>query len=254
MEKIKNLFQETKDFESKSTDFSEVHAYLQKVDNEFSSVAYEAIAMALAEKDLLENNDLKRWNTFVKENSSKHSSQIHVGLGWALAKENKNIQEFKLLISSDMISRVLDGIGYYDGTFKNRATVKNKKINETIDDSHLKYYDQGIGRSIWYCSSGSIERAKQIIEFFSIERQINMWRGLGIAISYVGGFDEDVLEEIKKTSAQFLPEINVGVAMVAKSRLQANTLNKDIELICDSFLNLSAEKAAKKVEDMDLVI
>ncbi len=245
MEKIKTLFQEAKDIALETND---IHSIIQKIknfDNEFRSVTYEAISMALAEKDIAENNLLNNWKTFLTEYAQAHTLQFHVGLGWALAKENKEISTFLNLIEPAMISKVLDGIGYYDGIFRNRQTIRSKKINEKIESDNLKYYDQGIGRSIWYNCFGNIEKCKEIIESFLPDRQANLWRGIGIACTYVGGVDENLLKEIYTLSGKHSSELCKGALMAIKTRTEANTLQRDTELVCQTWLGTSTEEALK---------
>lgn len=243
MEKIKTLFQETKDSALAVNDIQTLVKEIENSDNEFRSVCYEAISMALAEKDIAENNLLNNWKTFLNKYAQAHATQFHVGLGWALAKENQEISTFINLIEPIMISKVLDGIGYYDGIFRNRQTIRLKKTNEKIESDQLKHYDQGVGRSIWYNCTGNIEKCKETIETFDQDRQANLWIGIGIACTYVGGADENLLKNIYTLSGKHSSELCKGALMVIKARTDANTIQPDTELVCQTWLSTTTNEA-----------
>lgn len=247
MEKIKTLFQEAKDIALETND---IHSIIQKIknsDNEFRSVTYEAISMALAEKDIAENNLLINWKIFLTEYAQAHTLQFHVGLGWALAKENKDISPFLSDIEPFMVSRVLDGMGYYDGVFRQRQSIRLKKINDKINAEQLKHYDQGLGRSIWYTCSGDIIKCKELIDSFPPSRQSDLWRGLGIACVYVGGCDEKKLMEIYNLAGENQSQLTVSATLVSKGRFQSGTIMPDTELACKVWCNLSVNEIVEQL-------
>lgn len=250
MEKIKTLFLESNDFALETNDILSIVKKIENSDKEFRSVTYEAISMALAEKDIAENNFLSTWKQFLVDHSQAHSLQFHVGLGWALAKANCAPASFLAMAEPFMISRVMDGMGYYDGIFRQRQILRLKKINEKINPDYLKHYDQGIGRSIWYNCSGDITKCKEIIDSFPPARHANLWRGLGIACVYVGGCDEKTLTEIYSAAGEHQSQLIVSVSLVAKGRFQSNTIMPDTELACKVWCNLSAKEIVETINKL----
>jgi hypothetical protein len=250
MEKIKTLFQQTSDFASATDDLKSILLQINHSENEFYSVAFEATAMAFAEKDIIENSSLNRWKLFLLEEAESHSSQVHVGLGWALAKHNIDIQFYLGTVEPFMISRVLDGIGYYDGIFKQRQSINSKKISDKIDAVQLKHYDQGIGRSIWYSFLGNIPKVKEMIDSFPSSRHADLWRGIGIAFTYVGGFNEKMLDELYLMAAEHKSQLFIGAALVAKGRAQSNTLNPETDKVCGAWFNLSASDTVEIINNL----
>lgn len=250
MEKIKTLFLESKEFVLDMNDSLSIVNKIENSDKEFRSVSFEGISMALAETDIAQNNFLNSWKIFLEEHAKAHSLQFHVGLGWALAKANIETSSFLKNIEPFMVSRVLDGMGYYDGIFRNRQTIKSKKISEKINLVQLKHYDQGLGRSIWYSCLGNIIKCKEVIDSFPPARQADLWRGLGIACVYVGGCDEKILTEIYSLAGEHQTQLLVSVSLVAKGRFQSNTIMPDTELACKLWCNLSANEIVATINKL----
>lgn len=247
MEKIKTLFQESKEQALQTNDLATFIIELDKVENEFRSVAYEAAAMAFAEQDLLAENTLTNWNLFCKKSEATYEVQLHVGLGWALAKENKETSALFNSLDPFMVPRVLDGMGYYDGVFRQRATIKNLKISDKFDSSDLNHYDQGVGRSIWYLAAGNPTKCSEIINTFPSERKVDLWRGIGIASVYVGGCDDATLIELKKTAKEYSIALTVGAALAIKSRVESNSVINDTESACKLLLRSNANELVEKL-------
>src|SRR5687767_13254631 len=86
MENIKVIFQGAQENASKLQDISDLIKQLETTEKEFLSVAYEGAAMELALMDLSKGDSISVWRTFL-DASEKHSPQVYIGMGWAVAKE-----------------------------------------------------------------------------------------------------------------------------------------------------------------------
>ena len=253
MENIKAIFQGGKNFASQSDSINVLTQYLEKKDPEFRSVAYEGASMALALKDLTNNNSLKLWKELLGV-SQNHAGQIHIGLGWAIGEARPQDLFFINSIDPKIEFRVWDGCGYYDGIFRQRQTIKNQTRQEYIHEKDYKAYDEGVGRSVWYNCKGDPIKVLAMIQAFPSSRQADLWRGVGIACTYVGGSDESVLKELFTLAEKYSVQLSIGAAMVAKSRTLANSITKDVELACNTWCNLSTQEAMQltiKTESVD---
>lgn len=251
MENIKNVFQDAKEYASKQEGLDELIGYLETKDPEFRSVAFEGASMELGLQDFLKNNSLKTWKTFMTR-SKIHAPQVHIGLGWAIAQEKHNTSVLNE-IESNMLFRVWDGCGYYDGIFRQRQTIKSQNRLDYIPEKDFQAYDQGLGRSLWYICKGDESKIPGMIQPFPPTRHSNLWRGIGIACSYVGGCKSDKLNTLLSLSGKYRTQLGIGAALVAKSRLQSMLITKDIELACKIFCNLNLEEAMSatiKTEDL----
>lgn len=202
--------------------------------------------MGLALKDLSSGIEMKLWKSFLAV-SLNYSGNILIGLGWAIAETKQKDLSFLNKMNQLLQFRVWDGCGYYDGIFRQRHTVVNQTRQEYVPEINFKAYDEGVGRSIWYSAKGDIAKVKETINGFTSSRQPDLWRGIGIACSFVGGCEELVFKTLLSSAEKNSVQLAIGAAMVAKTRVQSGGINKDIELACEIFCNLSKVGAAQLV-------
>lgn len=233
MDTIQNTFLGVQDIFFQSTDWKQHVAELESTDIEFRSIAYESASMSIALDDLKQGEQLTNWFRFLNEAATAHSTQLHVGLGWAFAQALKNPIDYLAELNPMSRYRVLDGYGYYEGIFRRRRSIINHLKLQVEDAVASSAIDQGIGRSIWYLNKGIIDDAKTMIEGFAVERHKDLWRGLGIAIAYVGGCDEELLQEIFSKSDSFKTQLATGAAMALVSRDAAKCISIDTKLVCN---------------------
>lgn len=249
MEKIRLVFQHALHI-AEERDVLTIIKRLEETDNEFRVVAYEGAAMGLALKDLHEGT-LSKWSSLVRNSNPNFVSHVHVGLGWAIAKKKPASLLFLESLDPFMVFRVLDGYGYCDGTFRQVPTIQNKERPGHVETKYLQAYDQGVGRSLWYMSKGDPQKVVSMIESFPELRQPALWRGVGIACSFVGGNTESALSALLDFSAKNREHLAVGVAIASRARMQTNTLNEDVELSCRILCNLSADEVIQLTGDME---
>src|SRR5690242_18479711 len=87
METIQNIFRDVQDNFPETYALQNLAQQLDTYEIEFRSIAYEAASFCIALKDLEVGNELSNWTTFLTEIGKQHATQIHVGLGWALAQK-----------------------------------------------------------------------------------------------------------------------------------------------------------------------
>lgn len=242
MHSIRTIFQDARDFAMGEENIDAIVKQLSQQDSDFNSVAYEGASMSLALKDFTDNNTLKRWDALLNV-SEAHAGQIHIGLGWAIAKSKPADLSFMETINPKFRFRVWDGCGYYDGLFLQRQPIKNHLRADYITEKEFSAYDEGIGRSLWYACKGDVDLLPEMIQPFASARHSDLWRGIGIACSYVGGCDESSLKKLLSLANEHRIQLSIAAAMVAKSRTHANRITKDIELACNVWCHLSVHDA-----------
>ncbi len=247
MENIQSIFRRAQDNASKLENINELITQLETTEKEFLSLAYEGAAFELASKDLSKGDTIPTWSAFLNV-SQKHAAQIHIGLGWAIAKEKRNSLPFLNELDTKMLFRIWDGCGYFDGIFRQRQTIKGQNRLEYIQEKDYLAYDIGIGRSLWYICKGDETKILEWVQLFPENRHSYLWIGIGIACSYAGGFEEKTLKSMMTYAGQYKTQLGIGAAMTANSRIHADCNTKDIELACDVFNNISATEAMKIVE------
>jgi hypothetical protein len=233
MECVQKVFLGVQNYMLKEHQLEEVIAFLDSEPPEFRSVAYESASMEIALTDLSDENELNKWKNLYHRSAKAHTFHMDIGLGWAFAKKEISPVSYFQYLEPVIGWMVYDGIGYYNGLFKGRRTVKSQLVPGDMDQQTLPGFDQGLGRRLWYISKGNVEQLIQLIKPFPLSRQADLWRGVGIACGYVGGNDKTNLVQLLNHSAEFKDQFRTGVSLAAISRHASNSITKDIQLACE---------------------
>jgi hypothetical protein len=229
IERIKSVFLDTQSFYATHGNTDALTAYLENSEAPFRSIAYESASMAIALKDIENDEDLNDWLLFANGPALAHQAQVYVGLGWAIAKLNLPFLTAVKKIEPDLYQRVADGCGYYDGSFRQRQTVINQQLPVYIPEAVLPMYYQGVGRSLWYANNADINKIKTKIEGFPAQRHARLWRGMGVAVAYVGACDDEGLRTLVQYAAANAVQLAYGAALAVKSRMEANAISADTD-------------------------
>lgn len=243
MERIRSVFQYGMSVSIDEEDMNLLEAALNSTENEFRSIAYEAAAMQLATKDISANDAFHHWRLFIKGPGVKHLTQSHIGLGWAMAQQQFPVFPFIETLEPLMQCRVIDGYGYYEGIFRKRRSIGEQQIPSTLRNKFLRAYDQGLGRSLWYASKGYCEKIAAMVETFPASRHKDLWRGIGTACAYVGGFDENLLIQLASASGHGI-QLSIGATLVSRSRAEAGAHNRYIDMACRIWCDCTSEEAS----------
>lgn len=204
-------------------DLLDLEGALVNTDALFVSVAFEGAAAGLAYRQLQAGAmeiDVPNWPA--------HSAQVHIGIGWAIAELALRPDAYLNQFSGVMQGRVMDGFGYYSGLFRRRQCIQAMDIPEGIPTDLLTAFDQGLGRAMWYISKGETEPLVAMIGPFPEERKAGIWRGIGLASSYVGGLDAVGSERLVGTSGTYRAELLCGVLLCGAGRQNAKTDLTDV--------------------------
>lgn len=249
-EAIKTVFLETQLFCATHDNIPAIIEYLEHTEKEFSSIAYESASMAIALKDFENEKFPHAWLSFANGPAAAHQAQVYVGLGWAIAKFNFPFLTAVENLHSKFYFRIADGCGYYDGSFKTRRTVTNQELPAYLPAAALHMYDQGIGRSIWYTQKADIHKIHNKIGTFATGRHADLWRGVGIAVAYVGGCADEDLKTLLKYAATNAVQLAYGAALAARARAMANTMTEDSDRCSRLWFALAADTAASTSEEI----
>jgi enediyne biosynthesis protein E3 len=244
---IQSIFIDSKEKGLSITDLNKLNSSLSTTNPEFISLGYEAAAMGVALKSIEETNSLSTWSDFYQNYGENHATQVHVGLGWALSELNLDVSAYLDNFESFLKYRVIDGYAYYDARFKRRQAVRMQEIPKNLDDLGIRAYNQGLGRCFWYLAQGEVEKLTRMISIFPEERHFDMWRGIGVAVAYVGGIEAEVMEELIKKSRNNLPAFKCGVAIATQTRVKANAVVNDTEKICELIFSSNCVSIAEKI-------
>jgi enediyne biosynthesis protein E3 len=248
-ERIKSIFIDIQMFYEKHTSIPALIEYLENTEPEFRSVAYESASMAIAVKDFETDQFPANWLLFAEGPALTHKTQIYIGLGWAIAKLNLPFLTAVKDLDPEFHFSIAEGCGYYDGSFRYRQTVINMQLPVYLPTSALLIYDQGVGRSIWYNAKADIHKADSLVESFPAGRQAGLWRGIGIAVAYAGGCNDEDLRTLLDYAATNRFQLAYGARLAARSRLMANSMTTDTDRCSRLWFALSVDTPAIANED-----
>ncbi len=254
-EKIKSIFLDTQLFHATHNNLEALTVYLENTENEFKSIGYESASMAIAIKSFETDSFPGDWLSFLNGAALAHQAQVYVGLGWAIAKLKISFLTAVEKINTKFYFRIADGCGYYDGSFRYRRTVLQEELPNYLPAEAMPMYNQGIGRSIWYSEKADINNIHSRIETFESNKHADLWRGVGIAVAYVGGCEDAALEALLKYASTNASHLATGAALAARSRMMANTMTNDTEHCSRLWLSLTTrESYLNKLEGEDIYL
>jgi hypothetical protein len=211
IETVVSTFQKGRKLSEQELGLDELISELSKFESRYRSVAFEGASMGVALA-----NSLETWKAYAAK-TTKHKTQVHIGLGWAIAERQLNLASSLSEIESEMQVKVLDGFGYWNGLFQRRATIRTQQIPENITPEYQSGFDQGVGRAIWYATKGDVSKVANIINHFAEDRRPNLWQGIGVASTYVGGCTDELISDLKSSANEFKLNFENGLEAAEKS-------------------------------------
>ncbi len=243
IQQMQHIFQEIK----QSPESQDIDSLLSGSFGEFTSVAYEAAASKFAVIDIKNCNfSFPLWSSFLEKYGTLHSSQIHVGLGWALCETQSFNTSFLDTLDSIWRWRVLDGYGYYSGLFLRRESIRKQTTPSFITGDDFHAFNQGLGRSLWYLSQGEPDRLVRALNLFDAARKEDLWRGVGLAATYVGSVENKQLDELKKEAESFFVQFKCGALLAIAGRQKAEQPTENSSQIA-KYLSLENPELVKMV-------
>jgi len=229
IETVVSTFQKGRALSEQELGLDELIMELNKFELRYRSVAFEGASMGVALA-----NSIDTWKVYAQK-TTKHATQVHIGLGWAIAQDQPPKSPKGGLTLSDTLSqiepemqvKVLDGFGYWNGLFQRRATIRTQRIPENITPEYQAGFDQGVGRAIWYATKGDVAKVQNIINHFSEDRRPNLWQGIGVASTYVGGCSDELISELKSAAGEFKSNLEKGIEGAQISMKTAEAFNNE---------------------------
>lgn len=217
IETVVATFQNGRALSEQELGLEELIAELNKFEPRYRSVAFEGASMGVALA-----NSMEIWKVYA-EKTAKHATQVHIGLGWAIAEGQMNLASTLSEIEPEMQVKVLDGYGYWNGLFQRRTTIRTQQIPENITPEYQSGFDQGVGRAIWYATKGEVDKVANIINHFAEDRRPNLWQGIGVASTYVGGCSDELIADLKSAAGEFRTNLEKGIEAAEASMRKAQS-------------------------------
>lgn len=218
---------------------------LDAIPLEMRSYAYEGAAMGLSCLDLMLPWK-KRLRAYMAGPGAPHIYMVHIGAGEALALFNRNPERFIARLADPVIGwLVMEGYGFNKGFFHSQHYIEQQQRPQHFSPYGQRIFDQGLGRCIWFLAGANVERIAATLVAFPAARQADLWVGIGVACTYVGGVDRATVTAVRATAGPYVPQLAMGAAFVAKGRQLAGNPVPHTDLVCELLWGLTAEQAAR---------
>lgn len=230
------------------SNFAALIPRLDKIEPGLRGYAYEGAAMGLTGLDCILPWK-KRLDAYIAGPGSAHIYMVHIGAGEALARLRRKPEPFIASLQDRVLCWLaMDGYGFHEGFFSQQRYVDEKVVPRHLSAYARRIFDQGVGRSLWFTRGAQIEHIVSTITSFPASRQADLWVGMGVACTYVGGVDAAALERLQQAAGPYGPHLATGAAFVAKGRQRANNPVAHTRLACEVLCGVSNEKAAQLVD------
>lgn len=217
---------------------------LQETPRELTGFAYEGAAMGLTLLDQLLPWRRGRLDSFLKGPGYNHYYMVHVGAGWALARLGRRLEPFMRHLDPVHRWLVIDGYGFHDGYFHPTRTVTNRERPGRLSGYAVRAFDQGLGRALWFVCGADVEQIAVSIETFKLERQADLWSGIGLACAYAGKASQSDLRNLYEMASEYRPQLAQGAAFAAKSRIRAHNAVEHTQAATQEWCGMSDSEAA----------
>ena len=221
---------------------------LEAVDPELRGFAYEGAGTGLAALDcILPWKD--RTRAFLHGPGAAYPYAIQIGAGMALARLRRRPEPFLARLDHVLSWMAVDGYGFHEGFFRRRHHVEGQEVPRHLSAYGRRVFDHGLGRSIWFLSSGSADDVVVTIGRFPAGRRRDIWSGIGLACGYTGGVDRAMIEQLRRAAGEHAAQLAVGAAIAANVRHRAATPAPYAERACEVLCGLSSGAASAVVDD-----
>ena len=216
IETIVSTFQKGRALSERELGMDELISELNKFGSRNRSAAFEGASMGIAL-----THSLETWKSYASK-TEKHATQVHIGLGWAIRPSGSpegglDLASTLSQIATEYHVKVLDGFGYWNGLFHRRATIRTQQVPENITPVFQPGFDQGVGRAIWYVCKGDIPKVQDVTNYFDPMRRPDIWKGLGVASTYIGGCSELHLAGLRAIAGKFVADLDKGTDAAKES-------------------------------------
>ncbi|WP_134662212.1 MULTISPECIES: DUF1702 family protein [unclassified Amycolatopsis] len=184
---------------------------------ELRGFALEGAGMGCALLDLLLPARRGRVAALLNGPAADYPHLVHVGIGWAYARLRLRPSRNA---GTDPLLRWLawDGFGFHQGFFHTDRTVGRHRVEPGIGLGPRHIRDQGLGRALWFCECADPDGVALRIAEFPVERQADLWSGVGLAATYAGGADAGELARLADLSGPLRAHLAQGCAFACAAR------------------------------------
>lgn len=218
-----------------------------EVEAEYQGFAFEGAGMGLALLDMLTPWRKSRLQQFLDGPGGGHYYMVHIGLGWALARLRRPVENRLKRLDPLVGWLAVEGFGFHEGFFHWPRTIQKQERPAHLTGYACRVFDQGLGRSLWFVKGADVAGISATISAFSSERQSDLWSGVGLACGYAGGVDASAIRALVDAAAPHQAPFAQGAAFAAATRQRAKNPVAHTELACQILWGKSLDEIAHLV-------
>lgn len=226
-----------------------------EVSPEFLGFAYEGAGMYLALRDFLTPWKKSRVSAFIEGPARAYMFVSAIGIGFIFPRlpwTRWRVKHYVERLSPELCWLAVDGYGFHQGLFHHRRYVERCERPRGLPGRAARYFDNGVGRSIWFVKGASPGRIDSAIRRFGESRRADLWAGVGLACAFAGGVVEDfnryeaVLLELKKYGREYRRHVGLGVMLAAAARLCGEIDSPWTSRACQLILGVTFSEAGRQ--------
>lgn len=193
-------------------------------------------------------------STSLLQNAEPYTFLLYLGIGEAMAQLKVPPVLCNDVSQQLWSGQILEGYGFFDGYFNWYEAVVNQRYPAALKPELRAFYDQGLGRAIYFISNCNPNMMRDYINNFSLERRRELWAGAGIPIAYVGGPSEKDLKKLIDFAGPFRAEIMQGVLLGSTARSKQLLVPDHTELAFNMVCGMHAADANSLQADLDRLL
>jgi hypothetical protein len=213
---------------------------------ELRGFAYEGAGMACATLDMLTITGGRRLRDLLNGQGMRYPHLIHLGTGRAYAR--LHLRPMWGIRSVHPLLRWLafDGFGFHQGFFLTDRTVGRQRTAGLMNRTQRAIFDQGLGRMLWFHECAGVDDVVLRIAEFPAGRRADLWSGVGLAATYVGGASTADLEWLASAATEdgFRAHLAQGSAFGCASRLISEIVPDHTVAAAPALCGVEADEAA----------
>ncbi|WP_103513073.1 DUF1702 family protein [Streptomyces sp. SM13] len=221
--------------------------------------AYEGATMACAIRDTMGPRG-HRAEDLLRGGGKPHIFLNYIGIGFAMAKLPRPL--WKKLIPElaepefypAMSWLCVDGYGFDRAYFDTDAWVGGQRLDTPYHwDGDSAYwqraFDQGVGRALWFIHGGQVSHVSAAVRAFAVDRQADLWSGVGLAATFAGGSTSADLVALSEEAGEHTAHLAQGAVFAAKARHHAGYVPEHSSAAVHAFTGRTVGDVAQLADD-----
>ena len=143
---------------------------------------------------------------------------------------------------------IIDGYGFHEGFFARKRYVEKQEVPKHLSTYGRRVFDHGLGRAIWFVKSANVEHVATTIASFPLERQADLWSGIGLACGYTGGVNHATIGALQIAAGSYKHHLALGAAIAANARHEVGNPSPHAERACEILWGLSSEEVSQMTD------